>query len=111
MMPQREVGESAYERIDPTYGAYEGDQFYAHQSSDPSFAQPLRGALGGKVYPESRNNKNMLRLVVFMIAMVMILICAALSIFFIGGTGGWVSFVVAAAVISALSYAVIEKIQ
>ncbi len=56
MMPQREAGESIHEQTDPTYGAYEGDQLYAHQSSEPSFEQPLRDGLGGKVYPETRDN-------------------------------------------------------
>ncbi len=111
MMPQREAGESIHGQTDPTYGAYEGDQLYAHQPSEPSFEQPLRDGLGGKVYPEPRDNKNRLRLMVYLIAMAMILICAVLFIFFMGGIAGGISFVAAAFVISALSYAAIEKIQ
>jgi len=71
----------------------------------------LRDGLGGKGYPEPRDNKNRLRLMVYLIAMAMILICAVLFIFFMGGIAGGISFVAAAFVISALSYAAIEKIQ
>jgi hypothetical protein len=111
MMPQREASESIHGQTDPTYGAYEGDPLYAHQPSEPSFEQPLRDGLGGKVYPEPRDNKNRLRLMVFLIAMTMILICAVLFIFFMGGIAGAIGFVAAAFFISALSYAAIEKIQ
>jgi len=111
MMPQREAGELIHGQTDSTYGAYEGDQLNAHQPSEPSFEQPLRDGLGGKVYPEPRDNKNRLRLMVFLIAMAMILICAVLFIFFMGGIAGGISFVAAAFVISALSYATMEKIQ
>jgi hypothetical protein len=111
MMPQRQAGESVHGQTDPTYGAYEADQLYAHQPSESSFEQPLREGLGGKVYPEPRDNKNRLRLMVFLIAIAMILICAALFIFFMGGMAGAVGFVGAAVVISVLSLAAIEKIQ
>jgi hypothetical protein len=111
MMPQREAGESIHEQIDLTYGGYEGDQAYAHQPHEPSFERPLRDGLAGKVYPESRDNKNMLRLMMFLIAMAMILICAVLFIFFLGGTGGWISFVVAAGAIFLIAVIAIDKIQ
>jgi len=48
---------------------------------------------------------------VFLIAMAMILICAVLFIFFMGGIGGAIGFVAAAFFISALSYEAIEKIH
>jgi hypothetical protein len=111
MMPQREAGESVHGQTDPTYGAYEGDRLYAHHPSESSFEQPLRDGLGGKVYPEPRNNKNRLRLMVYLIALAMILLCAVLFIFFMGGIAGAVGFVGAAVVISVLSLAAIEKIQ
>ena len=111
MMPQREAGESVYGQTDPIYGAYEGDQLSAHHPSDLPFEQSLRDGLAGKVYPEPRDNKNRLRLMVYLIALAMVLLCAVLFIFFMGGMAGAVVFVGAAVVITALSFAAIEKIQ
>jgi hypothetical protein len=111
MMPQRQAGESVHGQTDPTYGAYEGDHFYAHHPSEPSFEEPLREGLGGKVYPEPRDNKNRLRLMVYLIALAMILTCAVLFIFFMGGMAGGVGFVGAAVVIAVLALAAFEKIQ
>ena len=112
MMPQGEANESAYEQAGATYGRYEGDQANARQYYDTSYEQPLRerpGA-GGKVYPEPRDSKNMFRLGIFLISMVTLLICAVLFIFFLGGTGGWISFVVAAFVIFLIAVVTIDKI-
>lgn len=111
MMPQRETGESIHEQADSTYGRYEGDQTYAQQSYEPAFEHPLKDGPGEKVYPVLPSNKNMFRLIIFFTAMVMILACAILFIFFMGGTGGWISFVVAAGVIFLTSVVAMEKMQ
>ena len=111
MMPQREASESVHGHTDLPYGAYEGDQFSAHHPTEPFFEQPMRDGLGGKVYPEPRDHKNRLRLMVYLIALAMILLCAVLFIFFLGGMAGGVGFVGAAVVIAVLSLAAIEKIQ
>jgi hypothetical protein len=111
MMPQREASESIHEQTDPTYGGYQGEQTYGDQPYGPSFEQSLRYGSGGKVYPQLPDNKNILRLIVFLTAMVMILICAVLFIFFMSGTGGWISFVVAAGVIFLITVVAIDKIK
>ena len=111
MMPQRETSESINEQADPTYGSYEGNQTFARNSDERTGAQPLNEARGEKVYPELHDHKNMFRLGMFVIAMVTLLLCAALFIFFLGGTGGWVSFIVAAFVIFLITVVAIDKIQ
>jgi len=106
MMPQREASESLHEQTDPTYGGYQGEQTYG-----TSFEQSLRYGSGGKVYPQLPDNKNILRLIVFLTAMVMILICAVLFIFFMSGTGGWIGFVVAAGAIFLITVVAIDNIK
>ena len=53
----------------------------------------------------------MLRLSMFVIAMAALLLCAVLCIFFLGGTGGWVSLCVAAFVIFVVTVVAIDKIE
>ena len=111
MMPQRETNESSYEQADPTYGSYEGNQTFARDSNERANDQPLKEARGEKVYPDLHDHKNMFRLSMFVIAMVTLLLCAVLFIFFLGGTGGWVSFIVAAFAIFLVTVVAIDKIQ
>ena len=111
MMPQRAENEPIYEQADTSYGRYEGDQDVSH-SSDLRSDNPIsRETSGEKVYPQQNNRKNMFRLGMFMVAMVMLLLFALLFVFFLGGTGGWISFIVAASVIFLLTVVVIDKIE
>lgn len=111
MMPQRETNESIYEHADPTYGRYEGNQASAHRFDERAEAPPLEDVRGEKMYPVLHNHKNAFRLGMFVIAMVMLLLCAILCLVFIGGTGGWVSFIVAATVIFLITVVAIDKIE
>ncbi|HJT58200.1 MAG TPA: hypothetical protein VJ761_16975 [Ktedonobacteraceae bacterium] len=113
MMPQMEAHESDYEQAGASYGGYQGNQTHAHQYYDPSYEQPIRERLGagGKVYPEPRDNKNMFRLGIFLISMGMLLVCALLFVFFLGGSGGWISFIVAAFVIFLIAVVTLDKIK
>jgi hypothetical protein len=111
MMPQRETGESMHEQATPPYGRYEGGQPFTQQFDERSAAHPPREARGEKVYPPRHTQKNRLRLGIFMIAMVMLLLCAVLCLFFLGGTGGWVSFIVAATVIFLITVVAIDKLE
>jgi len=111
MMPQREASESIHEQEGRTYGRYEGEQAYARQQEETSYESSLREGAGGKVYPEPRDTKNLFRLIVFVIAMVTLLLCALLFIFFLGGTGGWISFIVAGFVIFLVAVVTVDKIK
>ena len=112
MMPHREAQESRYEQAAPRYGRYEGNQAFARSSEEQADAQPLREAREEKVYPPPpTDRKNMLRLSMFVMAMVTLLLCAVLCIFFLGGTGGWISLSVAAFVIFLVTVVAIDKIE
>ena len=111
MMPPRSENESMYEQEDSSYGKYEGNQTFTDSSELNSGAPFQREAQAEKVYPQLHNHKNMFRVGMFMLAMVMLLVFALLFIFFLGGTGGWISFCVAAGVIFLLTVIIIDKIE
>lgn len=110
MMPQRDASDPIYQQTDPTYGGYEGNPIYSGQHAKNAYAQPPGERAAEKVYPAPRDHKNMLRLSMFVIAMVTLLLFAVLCIFFLGGTGGWVSLSVAAFVIFLVTVVAIDKI-
>jgi hypothetical protein len=111
MMPQKQENEPIFEQADTSYGRYEGNQEFSQRSDWRSDNPIHRETTGEKVYPQQYNRKNMFRLGMFMVAMIMLLLFALLFIFFLGGTGGWISFCVAAGVIFLLAVIVIDKIE
>lgn len=110
MMPQREADDSLHEQTEPTYGRYEGEQASARQQYENSYEQS-QGGLSAKVYPMPRDNKNMYRFAVFIISIAVLILFALLTIFFIGGTGGWVSLIVIASILFLLAVVAIDKIK
>jgi hypothetical protein len=111
MMPQREAADSMHEPVETSYGRYEGNQSSTHQQFEASYNQSTHGDAVGKIYPSTRDNKNLYRLLVFITAILAIFLFAILAIFFIGGTGGWVSIIVVAFIIFLMSVVVVDKIQ
>ena len=110
MMPQNEADDSLHEPAEPIYGRYEGEQASARQHYETSY-KPSQDELSAKVYPMPRDNKNIYYLAVFIISLVMLLLFALLAVFFIGGTGGWVSLIVIAGVIFLLAAVVVDKMK
>lgn len=86
MIPQREINESRYE-------------------------QPLREEPREKVYPLLSDNKNMLRLLWFVVAMVALLAFAGICLVVVGGTPGWISFVAASFTIMVIASTAISNIK
>jgi len=111
MMPQREAGEPTYEQASSAYGGYEGNPANAHQSFETFYQQPLQEEQATKVYAPAHDNKNMLRLIAFAIAMVTLVVLAILCLVLVKGTGGWISFCAASLAIFIMTAVVIEKIQ
>lgn len=111
MMPHKDVDDAKSEPEEANYGRYEGKQPAARQQYAPTYEQLLREDTSGKVYPVVPDNKNLYRLLVFIVAMVMLFVFAILTIFFIGGTGGWVSLIVVAFIIFLISVVAIDKIR
>ena len=96
MMPQKEVSEAMHEQAGPAYGRYEGNQTSsAHQHNETSYEQEVREGPSGKVYPLPRDNKNILRFALAVIALGLLLLFGLLFVVVIGGTTGWASFAVA----------------
>jgi hypothetical protein len=107
MMPQRE----AYEQAGSTYGGYEGNQADAHQQFETYDPQLLQEERVAKVYVPAHDNKNMLRLIAFAIAMVTLIVLAVLCLILVGGTGGWISFCAASLAIFIMACVAIDRIK
>ena len=116
-MPQREAGESIYGQADPTYGGYEGDQnqqadqTYARQQFEPPYQSPPGEEMAGKLYVPANNNKNVLRLIAFGMAIVALILFAVICLIFVGGTGGWISFCAACLATFIMATVAIDKIK
>ena len=112
MMPQQnQASESAQEQADTTYGKYEGDPAYARQHDETSYEQLLRDGTVGKVYPAQSDNKNLFRLLVFVIAMITLFAFGFLCLVLVGGSGGWISFCAASLAIFIVAVVAIDKIK
>ncbi len=110
MIPQRETGDSIYEQASSPYGSYQGGQQEAGQH-DASYEQPLGEGSGGKVYTPLSDNKNMLRLIWFVVAMVALLAFAFVCLVIVGGTAGWISFCAASFTIMVVASTAISTIK
>lgn len=86
MIPQREASESRYE-------------------------EPAREEPGEKVYSKVDDNKNMLRLLWFGVAMVALLAFAVICLVIVGGTPGWISFIAASFTIMVIASTAISNIK
>lgn len=111
MLPQREASELTYEQTSPTYGGYQEVQQEARQRDAISYEQPLREGPEGKVYPELRDNKNMLRLLWFGVSMLALLAFAVVCLMIVGGTPGWISFIAASITVMVIAGTAIDKIK
>ena len=111
MMPQREASSPMDEQAGSIYSGYEGNQMDTHQQFETSYQQPLLEERAAKVYATAHNNKNILRLVTFAIAMVTLVVLAFLCLVLVGGTGGWISFCAACLAIFIMTVVAIEQIK
>ena len=73
--------------------------------------QPPREESGGKVYPPLSDNKNTLRLIWFVVAMVALLAFAVVCLVVVGGTAGWISFCAASFTIMVIASTAISGIK
>jgi hypothetical protein len=111
MIPQREASDSIDEQVSSPYGSYQGNQQDAGQHDAISYEQPLREEPAGKVYPLLNDNKNMLRLIWFVVAMVALLAFAVVCLVIVGGTAGWISFCAASFTIMVVASTAISTIK
>src|SRR5437899_4377239 len=100
MMPQNEGSSAKHEQAGPAYGRYEGNQTSsAHHHDETSDEQEVKEGPSGKVYPLPRDNTNILRFALPVIALGLLLLFGLLFVVVVGGTAGWISFVAACFVI------------
>lgn len=112
MMPQEEINAASYQQADPVYERYEGTQTgVSRHHFEPSYVREVREGLSGKVYPLPRDNTNILRFLVAVIALGLVLLFGLLFVVRIGGTTGWASFAVAGFVIMVITGVSIDKIR
>ena len=112
MMPQEEITAASYQQADPVYGRYEGTQSpSARHHYGPSSEQEVREGLSGKVYPLPRDNANVFRFALVLIALGLIVLFGLLFIFVIGGTTGWASLAVVCFAIMVITGFGLEKIH
>ena len=112
MMPQEEITAASYQQADPVYGRYEGTQSpSARHHYEPSYEQALREGSSGKIYPLPRDNANVFRFVLVLIALGLIVLFGLLFIFVIGGTTGWASLAVVCFAIMVITGFGLEKIH
>ena len=109
MMPQEEINAAMHRQADAEFGRYEGTQ--ARQHYEPSYEQAMREGTSGKVYPLPRDNANVFRFVLVLIALGLIVLFGLLFIFVIGGTTGWASLAVVCFAIMVITGFGLEKIH
>jgi hypothetical protein len=126
MMPEQE-------RSSSTYGRYEEHQAYTQQQYETPYGQPqkgeavdgdfveavadrivqrLRQETAGKVYPQPRQlDKNILRMGMAVISMLMLVFFALLFVIVVGGTSGWISFAIGSFIVFLIAVVAIDKVK
>ena len=79
--------------------------------NEPRYEQPVKEEPGERVYPPVSDNKNMLRLIWFVVAMLALLAFAGICLVVVGGTPGWISFIAASVTIMVIASTAISNIK
>lgn len=98
MTLHKETAGAIFQQADPAgYGHYEGTQTAggSRQQREATYEQQENERAAGKVYPPARDQTNVLRFSLTLIALGLILLFGLLFVVMIGGTTGWASFTVA----------------
>src|SRR5437868_12563020 len=95
-MSKKEGGAAMHEQAGQGYGRYEGNQTSsARHHDETSDEQEVREGPSGKVYPLPRDNKNILRFALVVIALGLLLLFGLIFVVGVGGGVGWASFAAA----------------
>jgi uncharacterized membrane protein len=122
-----------HEQSGSNYGRYEEHQAYTQQRYEPPYeltpkgetldddfvdavseriVQRLRQETAGKVYPQPKQlDKNILRMVMAVISMLMLVIFAFLFVIVVGGSTGWISFAIASFIVFLIATVAIDKVK
>ena len=122
-----------HEQSGSTYGRYEEHQAYTQQRYEPPYehtqkgetldddfvdavseriVQRLRQETAGKVYPQQKQlDKNILRMVMAVISMLILVLFAFLFVIVVGGSTGWISFAIGSFIIFLIAAVAIDKVK
>lgn len=81
------------------YGGYEGNRLSALTYAETSAERLLTDTQGGKITPLSHSSQNSLRFAIAAMSMLTLIALTVICLLFIGGVGGWISFLVAGGVV------------
>jgi Fe2+ transport system protein B len=129
----RDAMMSQHEQSSSTYGRYEEQQAYVQQGHETPYrqiskgetvdddfvdavseriVQRLRQETAGKVYPQPQQiDKNILRMVMAVISMLILVLFAFLFVIVVGGSTGWISFAIGSFIIFLIVAVVIDKVK
>ncbi len=122
-----------HEQSGSTYGRYEEQQAYAQQGHETPYRQTskgerldddfvdavserivqrLRQETAGKVYPQPQQfDKNILRMIMAVISMLILVLFAFLFVIVVGGSTGWISFAIGSFIIFLIAAVAIDKVK
>lgn len=111
-MMQQSEAEEPKQQAEQVYGRYEGEPAYnSYQPFDTADQPSLRTGTAAKVYGPVPDNKNVLRLIAFGIAVLALIAFAVICLIIAGGTGGWISFCTACLAVFIIAVVAIDKIK
>lgn len=133
MMPQMESNGPLREQSGSTYGQYEGNRDYTQQqyeepqrppqgvTMDDDFIEAVAQRMArhlaaqgvsGKVHaPPQTYDKNVLRIILAVISMLMLVLLAFLLVIVVGGTAGWISFCAASFAVFVIAAVALDKVK
>lgn len=122
-----------HEQSGSTYGHYEEHQAYTQQQYETPYGQTpkgetldddfvdavserivqrLRQETAGKVYPQPQQlDKNILRISLAIIALLMVALFAFLFVIVAGGSTGWISFAIGSFIVFLIAAVAIDKVK
>jgi hypothetical protein len=111
MQQHREFDESVHEQPSLLYEGYQGNQESAPTHFKTPSAQLFSETPASKVYPQPRENQNLFRFGMATLAMLTLVVLVVLCLIVVGGTGGWVSFIIAGCILLGIAIAALAGRQ
>jgi hypothetical protein len=82
-----------------SYGGYEGNQVALPTSVEMSSERLFADTSREKIAPVPQSHQNLLRSAIAAMSMLTLIALTVICLLFIGGVGGWISFLVASCVV------------
>lgn len=95
MLSQEEMDDSRQPIID----GYRGNQTFVDRSAETLSRRFSESNTGEKVFPVPHASQNLFRFAIAAMSMVTLIALVVICLLFIGGVGGWISFIIAGCII------------